>query len=436
MLEQFLNHIRQNDLFEPDNKILVAVSGGLDSMVMLDLFKQARFPIGVAHCNFQLRAEDSDGDEQFVKQVCQQLNIPFYSKRFDTTNYAKQNGLSIQMAARELRYAWFDTLIGEDFDYLATGHHVNDSIETILLNWIHGSGTDGLSGISRKRSAIIRPMLFATREEIECYAKEKGIVWREDQSNQTDDYQRNFIRHHVIPKLKEINPSLESTLYYGQRKIKEELDLLENYLNQWCEENVSLKDSNTLIKKKAVVNAALLWRAVKDFGFNFDQCEDIVQALNGQSGKQFLSPEYQLTIDREHIIISPHQDFWKEVKIEEGQERSLLGSWDMQIEKLSSVAVSSDSMVAILDADKIKFPLQWRKWKAGDYFYPLGMEHKRKLSDFLIDNKVSLADKNVVTVLESAGEIVWVVGYRIDNRFKITAETHSALSFSIVPYFV
>jgi tRNA(Ile)-lysidine synthase len=436
MLKQFLNHFHDHHLAAPDQKILLAVSGGIDSMTMLHLFREAKFSIGVAHGNFQLRGTESDGDEAFVKTVCEQFQIPFYAKRFDTEAYAKQNGVSIQMAARELRYAWFDEVMQQEkYDRLATAHHLNDSIETVLLNWVHGAGVHGLSGIPLVNHQIVRPMLFATREEIEQYAQEKRIRSREDKSNTTDDYQRNFTRHHIIPKLKEINPSLESTVYRGQRKVKEEIALLDKYITQWCGEHVKMKDSNILIQKHAVVNATLLWHVVKDYGFNLDQCSDIVEALSGQSGKRFLSLEYQLTLDRDHLILSPHQDLWKDVMIEAGQESALLGAWNMDIEKITSTELSSDALVAVVDADKIKFPLQWRKWKAGDFFYPLGMEHKRKLSDFLIDNKVSLADKNVVTILEAGGEVVWVVGYRIDNRFKITPQTRSVLRFSIAPYF-
>lgn len=436
MQEQFLNHIRQHNLCEPGSKVLLAVSGGLDSIAMLHLFNEAGFSTGVAHCNFQLRGSESDGDELFVKQQCEVLKVPFHSKQFETESYSKQNGISIQMAARELRYAWFDELLDRHgYDYVATAHHFNDSIETILLNWIHGASLENFSGIPVKNNRIIRPLLFSSRTALEQFVKEKNLTWREDSSNGKDDYQRNFIRHQVIPKLKEINPALEATLERGLRKIKDELFLLENSVSEWKQKHFSAKGTNTLIAKTGILNPTVLWKVIKEYGFNFDQCEDVFRSLNGQPGKRFLSPGYQLIIDREQLIVSPHEKFWDDVVINEGQEDAILGSWDMYIEK-HAPEFSTDSHIAILDAGKLRFPLRWRKWKAGDFFYPLGMDHKRKISDFLIDNKVPVSDKNVVTVLESAGEIVWVVGYRIDNRFKITPQTSEALSFSIQPYFV
>lgn len=441
MFKQFLNHIREKDLLKPSEKILLAVSGGLDSVVMLHLFQEAGFSVGVAHCNFQLRGEDSDGDEDFVKQICQKLNVPVFVKRFDTQAYAWENNLSIQMAARELRYAWFDHLLDEHhYDWLATGHHFDDTVETILLNWIKGSSAEGLTGIPIKNKRIIRPILFAMRTQVEKYALEKAIQWREDQSNLTDDYQRNFIRHQIIPKLKELNPSLEATLHNGIEKLQSDLDMIYFHVEAWKREFVSTENERITITKKGFDafphGTHLLWRCIKEHGFNFEQAREVIHGLHGQSGKRFLSATHELVIDREHLIISPHENFWNEISIVEGQDQAVLGSWSMEIEKSESKEFSSDSLIAKLDADKIKFPLRWRKWKAGDFFCPLGMEHTRKLSDFLIDNKVSVADKNVVTVLESGGEIAWVVGFRIDNRFKITPQTRSSLSFSITPYFV
>ena len=441
MQEQFLNHIQKHSLCQRGDKILLAVSGGLDSVVMLHLFKEAGFSVGVAHCNFQLRGNESDGDEDFVKQCCEQLNVPVFVKRFDTQSYGWENNLSIQMAARELRYSWFEHLLEEKhYDFLATGHHFDDTVETILLNWIKGTAVEGLAGIPVKNKKVIRPLLFATRAQVEKHAAEKGIQWREDQSNLTDDYQRNFIRHQIVPKLKELNPSLETTLHTGIEKLQSDIALLHVQVEEWRRNFISREGEKIAISKKGFDSfpqgVHLLWRCIKEYEFNFEQAREIIHGLHGQSGKRFLSPSYQLVIDREHLILSPHEKFWDDVVIQEGQREAILGSFEMEIEKTTSVEISKDSLIAKLDADKLKFPLRWRKWKAGDFFYPLGMDHKRKLSDFLIDNKVALTDKDSVTVLESAGEIAWVVGYRIDNRFKITPQTRSALTFTINLYFV
>jgi len=438
MLEQFLNHIRQYSLCDSNDRILLAVSGGLDSMTMLHLFKEAGFQIAVAHCNFQLRGAESDGDESFVRTTCKQLNIPFFSIRFDTDVYAKQNGLSTQMAARELRYAWFQKLLhDEKYDWLATAHHFNDSVETVLLNWLHGGSIESFAGIPVKNQQVIRPLLFALRSDLEKYATDKNLSWRDDASNVTDDYQRNFLRHQVIPKLKEINPSLESTLQYGLKKVKSDLSFLDASVGEWKQNHIKEAGLSIRIEKKALANlpVGITWRVLKPYGFNFSQCEDLTNALNGQSGKKFLSNSHQLTVDRKEIILTPLESSWEDILIKNDGGRVTLGSWDMDILTTTNLELTQNPLMAILDSDKLRFPLCWRKWKPGDYFYPLGMEHKRKLSDFLIDKKVSIAEKNYVTVLESEGQIVWVVGHRIDSRFRLTSSTKSAMVFSLQPHF-
>lgn len=444
MLEQFLNHINHHKLCTRDDTILLAVSGGVDSMVMLHLFLEGGFQVRVAHCNFQLRGKESDGDEDFVFHACQQLNVPIVIERFDTQTFAWENNLSTQMAARELRYAWFDSLVEENnYAGLATGHHFDDTIETVLLNWIKGSSLEGLTGIPVKNRKTIRPLLFATRAQVEQYAREKGIQWREDQSNLTDDYQRNFIRHQVIPKLKELNPSLEITLHSGLEKIQGDLEVIYHHVEAWKKQFVVTEADKVIISKKGFDNllqgAHLLYRCIRAYGFNFEQAREVIHSLHGQSGKQFLSPTDKLVIDRETILITPHVDFWKETTIKPGQTEAFMGSWDLFLEKVPNTGNLEKSTYALevkLDADKVTFPLVWRKWKAGDVFYPLGMEHRKKVSDFLIDKKVSVSDKDAVTVLESKGEIIWVVGYRIDNRYKITDQTQSVLVLSLEPHFM
>ncbi|HYG18157.1 MAG TPA: tRNA lysidine(34) synthetase TilS [Ohtaekwangia sp.] len=441
MLKQFLNHIDQHKLFHPADRVLLAISGGVDSMVMLGLFKEAGFQVGVAHCNFQLRGADAAGDEDFIKTACAALGVPFFVTRFDTQAYASQNHLSIQMAARELRYTWFTTLMNDHaYQYLATAHHLNDAIETTVLNLVHGSGVEGLSGIPVRNNKTIRPLLFASRVEIERYAKENKIDWREDRSNATDDYQRNFIRHHIVPKLKEINPSLDGTLSGSLAQIKGEAELANLGAAAWQAKHVQISGDRTVIGKAGFnelrQGAVMLWRTVRTLGFNYDTCVDAIASLDGQPGKRFLSPSHQMVLDRHHFIVTPHADFWKDTIIQEGQSDAFLGPWAMRISMRNDVTPSSESNEAVLDAGKLRFPLVWRQWKPGDTFYPLGMEHSKKLSDFLIDNKVSVADKGYVTVLQSMNEIIWVVGYRVDNRYRITNQTTQAIVFSIRPYFV
>jgi tRNA(Ile)-lysidine synthase len=440
MLEQFLNHLSRHGLCTPSNRVLLAVSGGLDSMVMLHLFKKANYPIAVAHCNFQLRGSEAEEDQRFVADACQSLDIPFFSKKFATQAYSKENRLSIQVAARELRYAWFQELMEEKkFDLLATAHHVNDSLETVLLNWIHGSSLEGFAGIPVRNKKVIRPLLFATRSLLSDFASERGIMWRSDSSNDSDDYQRNFIRHQIIPKLKEINPALESTFRHGLKKITGELEFLKNQLEQWKRDHVHQKSGQVLIDKAALLNASfsdsLLWRVVREYGFNIDQCHDMMEAMQSQSGKKFIGTSHLLTLDREHIIISPYDDAYEAVTIREKNENVVRGAWEISIIRSKSKDISTNPIIASLDADKIKFPITWRYWQPGDSFYPLGMENRKKLSDFLIDRKIPLADKNGISVLESDGEIIWVVGHRIDNRYKITPETKAIIKLTVQPHF-
>lgn len=440
VLEQFLNHIEQHTLCNPGDRILLAVSGGLDSMVMLNLFKRTGYPIGVAHCNFQLRGSEADEDERFVAEACKLAGIPFFSKKFATREYALENKLSTQVAARELRYAFFQELMtSQQFNFLATAHHVNDSLETVLLKWIHGGSLESFAGIPVRNKKIIRPLLFATRSQLADFAAEHGIMWRNDSSNDSDDYQRNFIRHQVIPRLREINPAIESTFVHGLKKITGELEFLQLQLEAWKEKHVQVKNGQVLIDKAALLNAtfsdSLLWRVVREYGFNIDQCHDMMQAMKRQSGKKFIGTSHLLTLDREYIIISPYDDAYEAVTIREKHSRVVRGVWEISIERTTSKEISTSSIVAYLDADKIKFPITWRYWQPGDSFYPLGMENRKKLSDFLIDRKIPLADKNGISVLESEGEIIWVVGHRIDNRYKITPQTGSVVAFTVQPYF-
>lgn len=430
MLDQFLEFVSRNKLCSVGESTLLAVSGGIDSTVMLYLFKEAGFNIAVAHANFQLRGPESDADQLFVTEVCKAFDISLFSRRFNTEEYAWKNSLSIQLAARELRYAWFKELAeSKGFDHIATAHHFDDTMETILLNVVRGSGLDGFTGVPIRNGRIIRPMMFATRKQVERYADAHGIVWREDESNHSDHYQRNYVRHHVMPHLREMNPSLEITWRNGYKKINYEIAIVVQAFEKWKADFVREENGKWVLNKSALDqypgNPAMLWRFIRNFGFNFDQTEDILQAANGQPGKRFLSPTHLLVIDRTDIIIIDKRNEWNEVVVSASNGYYHLGPWRLDLEELPDTTPAdsylyADEDTAILDASVLSMPLTWRKWKPGDFFYPLGMRHRKKLSDFLVDEKLSVADKELVTVIESAGEIVWVSGHRIDDRFKIT----------------
>lgn len=436
MLNRFRNFISRHKLFDTQDRILLAVSGGLDSMVMLDLFKEAKLNFGVAHCNFQLRGDASDEEEVLVNQSCHRYGVECYSKRFETNNYAEKSGQSIQMAARELRYDWFNEILSQSsFHWLATAHHLNDNLETVLLRWTQGTSLERMTGIPILNGKIIRPLLFASRAEIETYARSKKLTWREDASNASDDYHRNFIRHQVIPKLREINPSLEETFADSLEKIRGSYELMLRGLEQLKDTITKTSGRDFIIDKNLLglmKNPAFIcYEWLKPYGFEWDRCVQLAEALESQPGKQFLSGTHRAVIDRETIIVSPVMEWPNDILIEEGQDRAGLGIWQLSIRESDGTAIRKEREFASLDKSKVKFPLLWRKWRNGDDFYPLGMGHRKKVSDFLIDEKVPVSDKSQVTVVESAGEVIWVAAYRIDDRYKVTPGTKKVLELQI-----
>ena len=442
MQELFLQHIEQNKWAIRDQRILLTVSGGLDSMVMLHLFVSSGFQVSVAHCNFQLRGSESDGDEQFVIKKCQQLQVPVDVKRFDTNNYATHNHVSTQMAARDLRYAWFYELANQGhFSFIATAHHLNDAIETTLLNLISGRGADGLTGIAAQNGRIIRPLIFASRKLIEKYAADHTITWREDSSNSQDEYKRNFIRHRIIPLLSQLNPSLLDSVSRSMRKNEGIVELEREAIAAFESRYVSRKADRMAIDKTALQRyqhkASVLYELIKGYGFSLEQCGQMVPAVPGQPGKRFSSASHQLVIDRDELIITRHTETPAEVRIALSDNVSVLGTQRLQLEETEEVSISNDDNGhTSFDADKVNYPLTWRTWREGDFFYPLGMENRKKISDFLIDRKIPLNDKAKVTVLESKGEIMWVVGHRISHHFRITPGTKRELRIKVMPHFI
>ena len=431
MLKKLLNHISEQKLFQPEEKILLAVSGGIDSVVMAHLFRQTEFVFAFTHCNFQLRGNESNEDQTFVEQLAHEYGCPCYTKSFDSAGYAKKHKISIQMAARELRRVWFEELLkDEKYDVVATAHHLNDSLETVLFNLTKGTGISGLMGIAPRKENYVRPLMFATRDMILKYAKSNKISWREDRSNSSTKYHRNLIRHQVIPELKKINPNLEETFSSSMAKIRATWKLLEAVLvhekNELCED----WDGGIKIDKTKLISSReplfLLHEFIADFGFNYRQSADIIRSIGGQPGKCFHAEKYQLVIDRDFIFLTQRTKHeFLEVFIDRNDEQVDAGKTQLVLEKVESdeVQFSDDHNIAFLDNNLLEYPLKLRKWEKGDRFRPLGMPHKKKLSDFMIDEKIPLNLKKHVLVLTSGSEIVWVVGYRIDDRYKITAQT-------------
>lgn len=432
MVSRFKDYIVQHDLVGAKDRVLLAVSGGLDSMVMLHLFHQTGYTVGVAHGNFGLRGNESDGDEAFVRKFCVDHGIPFFSQRFHTKNYAETRKVSVQMAARELRYEWFNQLLEkEKYHWLATAHHLNDNVETVLLRFTNGAGLDQLTGIPRRNEKIIRPMLFASRADMEAFARESKIVWREDASNLSAHYQRNFIRHEVIPRLKEINPSLEQTFALTLEKLDGAAEQMHRGLGQLRDTITHMEgrdlyvDKNLLILLRNPTFVCYEW--LRPLGFDFERCKQLVAAIPSQPGARFFSETHVAVVDRESIIISPREETFHEVLLEEGQDKAALGPWLLNLRPEKGRTISDDPMCATVDFAKVRFPLLWRLWKAGDSFVPLGMTKKKKISDFLVDEHVSMTDKGRVTVLASGEDIIWVAGYRLDDRFKVSKETSMVL---------
>ena len=431
MLDKLLNYISLQKLFQPEDNILLAVSGGLDSMVMVDLFQKAEYKYAIAHCNFNLRGAESDGDQEMVKEQAQKWGVNCFVKSFQTEDYAKSHGVSIQMAARDLRRAWFEELIGiEGYQYISTAHHLNDSLETAIFNLTKGTGLAGVKGIQPKNGHYIRPLMYATRTMIHDYAKEHGVGWREDKSNNSLKYHRNLIRHKVIPELKRINPKLEETFILTSEKLVSSEQILNKTINEISMKLLEKNGEGFKISKEWIQNqdkpAFILSGILESFGFNYSQMKDLVLTLSTQPGKTILSESHKITIDRDFIFID---------KLTKQNEKThFIGKNDSSIQTSLSVITfskvtpnqvnfSNDNNTAFFDLNKLKFPLKIRPWTYGDRFQPLGMGHKKKLSDFMIDEKIPLNLKEHVLVLTSEENIVWVIGYRIDDRYKITDNT-------------
>jgi tRNA(Ile)-lysidine synthase len=441
MLNEFLTFINKQNLIQSSQKVLLAVSGGMDSVVMCDLFSKAKLDFVIAHCNFGLRGEESNDDEMFVKKLSIKYKVPFIITTFQTNEFAENEKISTQMAARILRYEWFEKVRKEqNCDYIATAHHQNDVLETVFLNLTKGTGIAGLHGIKVKNGRIIRPLLFAEKEMIFDYVVENQIIWREDSSNESIKYQRNLIRHEVVPLLKKINPNLENTIQQTVERISAVEEIFEQEM-EMLRKQITWSDSEAVfVNYKAIQTLSQplikLSEMLKPYHFTYQQCHDIFEAFDKEPGRSFLSPTHTLVKDRTELVITPKnlKPFESQI-IENGIAQLTVGNFELIIgdsfEKTEDFVVPTAKKKACLDADKVRFPLQLRKWKEGDWFCPLGMNKKKLLSDFLIDIKVPLNLKKEVYVLTSNGSIVWVIGHRIDDRFKVTDKTSKMILMEI-----
>lgn len=413
-----------------EKRFLLAVSGGVDSVTLTHLMHELGCQLALAHCNFQLREDESDEDEQFVKALAGRLELKLYHKRFDTSVSKEISGGSVQMVARDLRYSWFEELLNEhDFDYLVTAHHADDDLETLLINLMRGTGLRGLTGINSLSEKIFRPLLEFDKESILQYAKKQGYYWREDSTNLKSDYLRNQLRLEVIPALKQIRPQILKTTRQTIENLRGSQDLVDDYL-QLIKKLVLTSTERglelSIDQLKGLPHPTeLLYELLRTYGFT--AWEDVVHLLDAQSGKQVFSPTHRLIKDREVLILSPRND------------QSVKSSFSLQegIEKIDhpiSLRFSktdkweaTNAHVAFIDEDKLDFPLQLRRWREGDFFYPLGMSGRKKLSKYFKDEKLSLTEKEGLWLLCSGEDIVWIIGYRMDERFKVNRETQRIL---------
>ena len=437
----FKRHLTLNFSELLQGRSVLALSGGIDSMVLCELLLDAEVDFSVAHCNFQLRGSDSDEDEKFVEEKARNLNLEVHLKKFETQDYAHEHGLSLQLAARELRYQWFDEILDKTHsNYLITAHHADDNLETFLMNLSRGSGLKGLTGIPERNGRIRRPLLPFQREQIEAYAKQNNIAWREDSSNAKSKYLRNRIRNELVPLMKETIPNLSTGFGSTLQHLKEAQFILDDRLAEiW--KDISANKGN-LIEidisglKSLSDPKAYLYGLFAEFGFT--QWADMEELLSGQSGKMVYSSTHRLLKDRNSLLlqkIDSLPDAAQSRIIHKGQESVELGSGTLRLELKTAAKeqVVKTTRAASFDADKLIFPLTVRKWQKGDYFYPKGMRGRKKLSKFFKDEKLSIPEKENIWLLCAENEVAWIVGLRSDERYKVTEETKSVLHVEWIP---
>lgn len=421
-------------------RVIVAVSGGMDSVVLADLCHRCGLNFSMVHCNFQLRGTESDRDESFVRSLAKKFEVPLFVKKFDTYAHANDHKLSIQEAARVLRYSYFEEVrkkTGAQFTLLA--HHADDNIETLLMNFFRGTGLEGLTGMPKKNPAqaqALRPLLHARRAEILSYAKAQQLNWIEDSSNTSVKYTRNYFRNELLPALKKVYPQVEENLLANLQRFEKTNLLYRELLADFKKKVCVLKGEEVhipVLKLLQYAHTSLVYEIIHDFGFGEAQVAEVLKLTEAESGKYITNETYQIIRHRKWLVIAPVTPQAETRMVERQSKRIVFAGGQLTVNQYSKERwkLNPSAAVAQLDSDKVEWPLLLRRWKQGDYFYPLGMRKKKKLARFFIDQKLSKSEKEKIWVLESHKRIVWIVGHRIDDRFKVTEATKNILEFTL-----
>ncbi len=435
MVNHFIDHIRSKNILDIQKPYLLAISGGMDSVCLGHLLKKAGFDFSLAHVNFQLRDAESDGDEAFVRDLADLWEVAVFVNKTHFDQF-KGDQQSLQMSARDFRYNWFEDLISQNkFEGVLVAHHFEDQVETVMLNLMRGTGIEGVYGMAERRGNIIRPLLSFRRRELLDFMEKNSFSWRNDSSNNKSDYKRNYIRNEVIPVLAYAFPDPGLSLQYSFQRIKDTGNAFFHFFHQWKKEKVQQEGDYQYLKFEDITaipgKKSILYYWLRDFGFNYDDVLSVISAIQkGESGKTFSSRNNVLIIDRDILIVGKQNFDFPKVELSATDIGLKLQDAEYEILKLSNeVKIDRSPINAMMDMDKLIYPLSVRKWEHGDKFVPLGMKNEKKISDLLINLKVPLIHKKTVAVLCSGNEIAWVIGYRINDRFKCDANTKNVLYF-------